>query len=78
MRRWWQSRLLRLFLVFVLTGWGSLIGSVLGIGEIVSNVMPADPPAVESVLPQDVTQPPPAQGQEEEDGFFAHGGLLGE
>lgn len=39
-RRWWQSKLLRLFLTFVLTGWGSLLGSVLGIKEIVQNLLP--------------------------------------
>lgn len=38
-RRWWQSKLLRLFLTFVLTGWGSLLGSVLGIKEIVSTLV---------------------------------------
>ncbi len=39
-RRWWGSKLLRLFLVFVLTGWGSFLGSVLGITEIVTNLLP--------------------------------------
>jgi len=38
-RRWWQSKLLRLFLTFILTGWGSVLGSVLGIKEIVSNLV---------------------------------------
>jgi pheromone shutdown-related protein TraB len=37
--RWWKSKLLRLFLTFVLTGWGSFLGSVLGISEIVSNLV---------------------------------------
>jgi pheromone shutdown-related protein TraB len=37
-RRWWQSKLLRLFLVFVLTGWGSLLGSVQGLAKIISNL----------------------------------------
>lgn len=40
LRRWWQSKLLRLFLTFLLTGWGSFLGSVLGITEIVSNLLP--------------------------------------
>lgn len=38
--RWWKSKLLRLFLTFVLTGWGSVLGSVLGIKEIFSNLLP--------------------------------------
>lgn len=38
--RWWQSKLLRLFLTFLLTGWGSVLGSVLGAGEIISNLLP--------------------------------------
>ena len=38
LRRWWQSKLLRLFLVFILTGVGSLIGSFVGGFEIFSNL----------------------------------------
>lgn len=38
-KRWWQSRLLRLFLVFVLTGWGSFIGTLFGAKEIISNIL---------------------------------------
>lgn len=38
-RRWWQSKLLRLFLTFVLTGWGSLLGSVVGFKEIFEKLM---------------------------------------
>jgi pheromone shutdown protein TraB len=37
-RRWWQSRLLRILLVFVLTTVGSLIGTWVGGVEIVSNL----------------------------------------
>ena len=37
-RRWWRSRLLRVFLVFVLTTFGSLIGTYVGGYEIVSNL----------------------------------------
>lgn len=37
-RRWWKSRLLRIFLVFVLTTLGSLIGTYVGGFEIVSNL----------------------------------------
>jgi len=37
-RRWWRSRLLRVFLVFVLTTIGSLIGTYVGGYEIVSNL----------------------------------------
>jgi pheromone shutdown-related protein TraB len=38
LRRWWQSRLLRIFLVFLLTTLGSLIGTYVGGFEIVSNL----------------------------------------
>ncbi|MCP4656962.1 MAG: TraB/GumN family protein [bacterium] len=38
LRRWWQSKLLRLFLVFILTGVGSMIGSFVGAYEIISNL----------------------------------------
>ncbi|MGH0030074.1 MAG: TraB/GumN family protein [Myxococcota bacterium] len=38
LRRWWQSRLLRIFLVFVLTTLGSLIGTYVGGYEIVKNL----------------------------------------
>lgn len=37
-RRWWQSRLLRIFLVFLLSGIGSMIGTWVGGVEIVRNV----------------------------------------
>ncbi len=36
--RWWRSRLLRIFLVFLLSGFGSMLGSWLGLVEIVSNL----------------------------------------
>lgn len=36
--RWWQSRLLRILLVFILTTLGSLIGTYVGGFEIVSNL----------------------------------------
>lgn len=38
-RRWWRSRLLRVFLVFILTTLGSLIGTYVGGYEIFSNVL---------------------------------------
>jgi len=38
LRRWWRSRLLRIFLVFLLTTLGSLIGTYVGGFEIVSNL----------------------------------------
>jgi pheromone shutdown protein TraB len=41
LRRWWGSKLLRLFLTFVLTGWGSVLGSALGITEIVKTLLSA-------------------------------------
>ena len=37
-RRWWQSRLLRIFLVFLLTTFGSLLGTFAGGAEIFSNL----------------------------------------
>ena len=37
-RRWWQNRLLKIFLVFVLTPLGSLLGTGVGGVEIVSNL----------------------------------------
>lgn len=37
-RRWWTNRLLRVFLVFILTTLGSLIGTYVGGFEIVSNL----------------------------------------
>jgi pheromone shutdown protein TraB len=37
-RRWWQSRLLRIFLVFLLTTLGSLLGTCAGGAEIFSNL----------------------------------------
>lgn len=38
LRRWWQSRLLRVFLVFFLTTLGSLVGTYVGGYEIFSNL----------------------------------------
>ena len=38
-RRWWQSRLLRVFLVFVLTTIGSLVGTGVGGVEILRNLL---------------------------------------
>ena len=38
MRRWWSSRLLRIFLVFILTTLGSIAGTWVGGIEIVSNL----------------------------------------
>jgi pheromone shutdown protein TraB len=37
-RRWWQNRLLRIFLAFMLPGIGSLIGTWVGGVEIFSNL----------------------------------------
>lgn len=37
-RRWWQNRLLKIFLVFVLTTLGSILGTVVGGAEIFSNL----------------------------------------
>lgn len=37
-RRWWQSRLLRIFLAFLLSGIGSMIGSWVGFVEILRNL----------------------------------------
>ena len=37
-RRWWQSRLLRIFLAFLLSGIGSMIGSWVGFIEILKNL----------------------------------------
>jgi pheromone shutdown-related protein TraB len=38
LRRWWQNRLLRIFLAFLLPGIGSLIGTWIGGYEILSNL----------------------------------------
>ena len=38
LRQWWRNRLLRIFLVFVLTTIGSLVGTYVGGFEIVSNL----------------------------------------
>jgi pheromone shutdown protein TraB len=38
LRRWWSNRLLRIFLVFLLTTLGSLVGTYVGGFEIVSNL----------------------------------------
>lgn len=37
-RKWWQNRLLRILLVFILTGLGSMIGTYVGAYEIISNL----------------------------------------
>jgi pheromone shutdown-related protein TraB len=37
-KRWWQNKLLRVFLVFILTGIGSAIGTYVGAYEIISNL----------------------------------------
>ena len=37
-RRWWQNRLLRIFLVFIFTTLGSIIGTYVGGFEIISNL----------------------------------------
>ncbi len=38
-KKWWKNRLLRIFLVFLLTGLGSMIGTWVGGYEIVKNLM---------------------------------------
>lgn len=35
-RRWWRNRVLRVFLAYLLPGIGSLIGSILGFGQLMS------------------------------------------
>ena len=35
---WWRNKLLRILLVFILTGLGSAIGTYVGLFEILSNV----------------------------------------
>ena len=37
-KRWWQNKLLRVFLVFILSGLGSAIGTYVGAYEIISNL----------------------------------------
>jgi pheromone shutdown-related protein TraB len=37
-KRWWQNKLLRIFLVFLFTGIGSAIGTYVGAYEIISNL----------------------------------------
>jgi pheromone shutdown-related protein TraB len=37
-RKWWQNKLLRVFVVFLLTGIGSAIGTYIGAYEIISNL----------------------------------------
>lgn len=37
-RKWWQNKLLRVLLVFILTTLGSLIGTYVGAAEIISNL----------------------------------------
>ncbi len=38
-REWWRNKLLRIFLVFLLTGFGSILGSLLGGGKIFSSLL---------------------------------------
>ncbi len=38
-RRWWQNRLLRIFLAYLLPGIGSMIGSLVGGGKILSELL---------------------------------------
>lgn len=38
-KKWWQNKLLRIFLVFMLTGFGSMIGTYVGAYGIISNLM---------------------------------------
>jgi pheromone shutdown protein TraB len=35
---WWQNKLLRVLLVFILTSLGSIVGTYLGAAEIISNL----------------------------------------
>ena len=37
-RKWWQNRLLKIFLAFLLPGFGSMLGSLLGGGKIFSSL----------------------------------------
>jgi pheromone shutdown protein TraB len=37
-RMWWQNKLLRVLLVFILTSLGSIVGTYLGAAEIISNL----------------------------------------
>ena len=37
-KRWWQNKLLRVFLVFIFSGLGSAIGTYVGGYEIISNL----------------------------------------
>ncbi len=37
-KAWWQNKLLRIFLVFILTGLGSAVGTYVGMYEIISNL----------------------------------------
>jgi pheromone shutdown protein TraB len=37
-RRWWSNRMLQIFLVFILTTLGSLIGTYVGGYEIIKNL----------------------------------------
>ena len=37
-RRWWSNRLLRIFLVFLLTTIGGMIGTYVGGAELISNL----------------------------------------
>ncbi len=37
-RKWWQNKLLRVLLVFILTSLGSVVGTYLGAAEIISNL----------------------------------------
>ena len=37
--RWWQNRLLKVFLAFILPGFGSMIGTWIGGYEIISTLI---------------------------------------
>ena len=38
LKTWWENRLLRVFLVFILTSLGSMVGTYVGLAEIVTNL----------------------------------------
>jgi len=38
LRRWWENKLLRVFLAFILPGFGSMLGSIVGGVEIFRNL----------------------------------------
>jgi len=39
LKKWWENKLLKVFLVFILASLGSVIGTYVGFFEIVSNVI---------------------------------------